>query len=1021
MANRANNGLIFRDGQSRRTRALPALDPAFFSVEEHTPADLIRFAQEYAKELKFFELDGSVSGDWSGFLTPPEGLNLTPEDMLAFYHAPDDFAGTAEQRAWLSRPHFTLFMAFLDLLKEPKAQLDDLTRSHLDFYFRDVLRFQPRPFEPDRVHVLFEPARGVAVHPVPKGTLLHAGKDAAGKALHYATVDDLLVTQARVADIRRVFKDAETEKTYANSSWREGMKIPEGFKYQALGSDLKGHDEMLAEIGFAVCSPLLDLSSGMRLIGLQIDFANDYNPSQGLESIIQKSFKIRLTTGAEDWEVKESFFPLVSNENLKLLIFIPPDAPPILEPIQNGNSEFPILKILIDQNKAGSGGFNEISNIRFTNAILQVWVIEFEKGLSDLVLKNDDGIINSKNSFHPFSIWPKVGSTLTFSHKELCIKPINSIGIKFNWKGVPEDFKKHYQAYIDTGYMPLDFAFRMAISVSGQINHNNNNLIFTHPIGFGFPGSLPGVVFKNPIYLADPFDFPRYFQIVLESPDFQHSNFPLVINKYKDSGSTADLNPPYTPEIQSIEIGYESSQVYLSLSSSEDEHQFLYIHPFGYAAPCLSKDASGRTPNPRLLPQPEAAGNLFIGLTGTEDTREISLLLQILPGMTKADQTAPPVMQWQYLDRDCWIPLDEKHVLIDRTRSLLNAGLLRLKLPEVASLAHTAMPAGLYWLKASATENASAAGDLIAAHAQAAEAVWQDNGNAALHLVKPLPADSIKEPVRRDPNLRALSQPYTSFGGRMPEADAALYTRAAERLRHKQRALAAWDYERLVLDRFPELYKVKCLHNWEKPYLGNAYQDRADGKVVLVVIPDLANRAPFFPLQPRVSNELKAQVAEYIRTLTSPFAEVEVRNPRFEFIRYRMDIRFHRGYDEAYYRQELNRALQRFLSPWAYEAGADIGFGSRIYHAEVIHFIEKLPYVDYVVNFKLARQFEEVEDEYGCIADNGFAGARYPDSILVSHLEHIIGTVLRDDFKPEEFIGVGYDRIEIDLRVYQSS
>jgi len=139
-----------------------------------------------------------------------------------------------------------------------------------------------------------------------------------------------------------------------------------------------------------------------------------------------------------------------------------------------------------------------------------------------------------------------------------------------------------------------------------------------------------------------------------------------------------------------------------------------------------------------------------------------------------------------------------------------------------------------------------------------------------------------------------------------------------------------------------------------------------------------------------------------------------VRNPRFEYIRYRMDIRFHEGYDENLYAKKLNEALHRFLCPWAYEASADIAFGSRIFHSEVIYFIEKLPYVDYVVNFKLARQYQGGEDEWGCMRDYGCAAAQYPDSILVSHREHFIGQVETDDYDPDDYKGVGYERIGVD-------
>ena len=39
------------------------------------------------------------------------------------------------------------------------------------------------------------------------------------------------------------------------------------------------------------------------------------------------------------------------------------------------------------------------------------------------------------------------------------------------------------------------------------------------------------------------------------------------------------------------------------------------------------------------------------------------------------------------------------------------------------------------------------------------------------------------------------------------------YRRISERLRHKNRAITSWDYEQIILENFPEVFKVKCLNS----------------------------------------------------------------------------------------------------------------------------------------------------------------------------------------------------------------
>ncbi len=174
---------------------------------------------------------------------------------------------------------------------------------------------------------------------------------------------------------------------------------------------------------------------------------------------------------------------------------------------------------------------------------------------------------------------------------------------------------------------------------------------------------------------------------------------------------------------------------------------------------------------------------------------------------------AMPQVALRYLKDDRWENLvAQENILYDATQQLFQTGLVRLRLPKVESLAHRVMPPGLYWLRAeSYADNAGWTGDLVAIHAQAMEVDFVDRGNTLEHLQRPLPVGSIKTLVQRMPEIKAVTQPYTSFGGRPTEAPEHLYTRVSERLRHKQRALTAWDYERLVLEHFPEVYKVKCL------------------------------------------------------------------------------------------------------------------------------------------------------------------------------------------------------------------
>src|SRR5207237_4012667 len=94
---------------------------------------------------------------------------------------------------------------------------------------------------------------------------------------------------------------------------------------------------------------------------------------------------------------------------------------------------------------------------------------------------------------------------------------------------------------------------------------------------------------------------------------------------------------------------------------------------------------------------------------------------------------------------------------------------------------------------------------------QAVEARFQDNSNAPSHFDAALPADSISKLVTPVAQVSKVQQPFASFDGKHSEVGKEFYTRVSERLRHKGRAITAWDYEHLILNRFSDIYKVKCI------------------------------------------------------------------------------------------------------------------------------------------------------------------------------------------------------------------
>ena len=109
------------DGTSQRARALPALDPATARIDERDDAELLRFVQALAKQLRYFSVDAETDelqelGSWSAFAEHPD---VSIADIVAYMRTPE--AATDKAARWLGRPHFALLLTFLELLQDPSA------------------------------------------------------------------------------------------------------------------------------------------------------------------------------------------------------------------------------------------------------------------------------------------------------------------------------------------------------------------------------------------------------------------------------------------------------------------------------------------------------------------------------------------------------------------------------------------------------------------------------------------------------------------------------------------------------------------------------------------------------------------------------------------------------------------------------------------------------------------------------------------------------------------------------------
>jgi hypothetical protein len=457
--------------------------------------------------------------------------------------------------------------------------------------------------------------------------------------------------------------------------------------------------------------------------------------------------------------------------------------------------------------------------------------------------------------------------------------------------------------------------------------------------------------------------------------------------------------------VSDFSVDYTAQETINYATATRDEvenrvHRLFQIGPFGHqefapvqAASAVPGVEPARAPVPAFPFRDDdasagsAEGTLYLGVSNLVPGQNLSLLFQMAEGSEDPSLPAQDV-QWAYLTSSGWKDFARAEILLDTTNELIESGVVQFAIPNSATDQTTLLPAGVHWLRATVHRNTAAIPKAVATLTQAARASFRDHGNDPSHLETALPAGTISKLVRRESAIKSVSQPFSSFGGRMAESDAAFRIRVAERLRHKRRAVTIFDYERLVLEHFPEVYKVRCLSHTSPD------SEYAPGFVRLVVVPNLRNRNAVDPLRPRLSLSRLEAIRRDLAPLATDFADVEVVNPDYEEVHVSTDVRFRTGFDKGFYTGQLGRDIIRFLSPWLYDEGVDLTFGGRVHRSAILNYIEGREYVDFVANFTIDHVVPGESGAVTTLSDVEEAVPTRSSAVIVSSPTHHIGDAI---------------------------
>lgn len=986
-----NNGskktyLLNREGTFQSERFPEALNADYVKLDERSLADLVKQTAEYAKYVNYYNDANEKDGDWTDFFKEIYDYNT---QTLKFNSIEE-----LEEKSSTS-PHLALFLAFLRIFKISQDNLNLLTQKHLDYYYKEILQIKPNDFQPDKVPLFFELNKVEEQVIVPAKTLFEAGPDRNGKPLYFATKNDLIVNRAKVTDVKSLSLSMSLRKnTLSITKTDDVLKtIASNIDQSTINTFMGIHSEYDAPLGFAIASPIFNLKEGRRRITIETS-------STCSSTINPASLKAEYTSEKGWVEAEVSF-----RQSKYFLIRILTGQPPMLtydETVHKSGykTSNPVLRIFLNNDKTGS--YKTYSILKTLKAIK---ITALAENVKDLLLQNDYGVLDNKQAFLPFGTRPiKDKSVLYIGNNCIFNKYLDSFSFDINWKGLPESLKKYYESYSDAlkltkntriktfkitafdnftvAHPPgkvsiLDAGTWKSLSLNKDNKYQGNTKTKAYKElhkNIYKPLTIKGGKLLSNFSNIQPECFDSsaksgFVKIELDN-DFGHSIYQtlfseVMLAKTLDKDNKSQIPEiPYTPEFKSLTIDYSASA-----TIDFKEHQLFNVRPFGY------DELKAQKP---LFVNMEQEGSVFIGIKDLSKPVVLSLYCRLDETHCNINKTMDyNNVSWRYLNNNLWVDFKSSNILQDTTHKLSQSGIISFNITADAITPHTILPDNMVWIRLSIAKDNDAFPALKDVRAQVVEAEFCNKDNDISHLDVGIPAGTIAKSTGKIQGIKEITQPYNSYGGRQKESSRSFYTRVSERLRHKDRAWTVWDYERLILAHFPEVMKVKCIPS------SNANDEYAPGSVNVVIIPDIDIIPQINTLKPIMSRSLQVEIADFLSSKISPFVTITINNPKYEEIKVRCSVAFTKECsDESFYKNRLNEDLKLFLCPWINNRN-DIRFCKVIYKSQIIDFIEKRPYIDYINSINVYVNNSEVQLEEMISGTKG-------NVILTSSINHEI-------------------------------
>lgn len=871
-------------------------------------------------------------------------------------------------------PQVGLYLAFTALLRKAQGHANDLTGRHLDHYYQRVLRLQPHEGHPDHTHFAFEIPSDLKDVVLPEGTTLAITPPEGGAPISFETDYPMSLSRARVTTLHSLgWANADSGRFVARhlqvTDAQDANQLPEF----AMSEEAKNLP-VEPFVGLAVESAIFATSGGVRSYVVAFDFSKS-----DADVILEPQgswFGLAIDTEQDPLRAQiTSCDQTQTTETLRVTLgfTLPADAP-----ATKAAARLPRLFLQFNLSTMGAAwaAFSKLA-VQKVHASLSV------RGAQGIQASNNDGALDVGRPFMPFGFQPMRNARFTLGCDDFAGKTLSSLNVKFDWSNLPSaegGFATYFEGY--PGSFATE-SFQVALEQKRRegwrgltLEDGGRSAPLFRDTATGMDGNWLNATDLPPTDTQE-----RSFRLSLTAPQmgFGRESFPNAVfaaavgdnpgedEKLGDSAKDRLEKPalkalaeaakdslafirrnrpkpqpkqPFTPEAEGLKLNY-AARTDIVLTAEEDSQRIWAVTPFG---------EHRLTPDNNTLDEAFLVGDAingtavqFVGIEGARPGETLHLYFRCAEpsgadwaeltsdkaigapwcqaarqGWTLDDTGSTETALWHCLTSDGWKVLPDDALHTDGTDGLTRSGIAMVTLPGAASAKRSEMPQGLHWFAVRTTAaNLGITG--VFAQSVAATRRQEETGVGWINAVPEGWSVTVQgaDISRRVASVRLIGK---SEGGRPAETRTQFRARVSERLRHKNRAWQAADYEQLVLEQFPDLHDVRCM-------------PIGPGAITLVVAPRRKSGTHRIPTIP--GHRIR-QIAENLSTqVTHTGVRIRVQQVRTEFIRVAAKITPEPTAlsDFAAY---VDDWLARRIAPWSFDPDQPLPLGQALLDADAL-------------------------------------------------------------------------------------